>query len=229
MGGINVKITMIQRFLKSIAPDLCYFCGKTGDSFCHHCKYDITHESVSVCFWCDTPAIRGVCSQHAMYIEDVRMLGWYEDGLERAIEGLKFSNDRFVAGELGVLLAQRAPIYPKGAVVVPIPTQKRAIRRRGYDQALLLAKAFAGQLGLQIVPALQRIGTHVQHEAPSKEVRREQVAGMYIVRSLPSPVPKAAVIVDDVITSGATIQEAARVLKEAGVERVFAAALAHPR
>ncbi len=230
MGGINVKITMIQRLLQIVAPDLCYFCGKIGYPFCSYCKYDITHESVSVCFWCDKPDIRGVCSRHMQYIEGVSIGAWYEDGVKAALEALKFKNDRFCANALAELIHMRLPYLPADTVIVPVPTLARNVRSRGYDQALLLAKAVGRLQQLPVRRYIQRVRKYTQHDTQSRQQREAQVRDTFRVH-FPTGVlvPQTVLIIDDIITTGATVQEIARVLKDSGVQRVFVGAVAHPR
>ena len=225
MSGLNVKNTILQRLLQVIAPDLCYSCGKIGTVFCHDCKYDIIHETVSVCFSCGTPNPLGVCDVHGAYIDQVLMVGVYKGGLKRAIEGVKFHNDRFASDALSELLDIRAPDFPTDAVVVPVPTLRKNIRRRGYDQAWLIARGFAVRRGLPLRRIIVRTGTFTQHDTENRRDREAQVLNAF---SINGDTPETVILVDDIITTGATVNEIARILREAGAQYVFVVAVAHP-
>ena len=228
MRGGNVKITIVQRLLQALTPDLCYSCGKTGALFCSYCKYDITHESLFICVFCNTPSPRGLCDEHRTALDAVYVVGAYEGGLEKALKGLKFHNDKFAATGLAELIDEKAPHFPSDAYIVPVPTLRKNIRRRGYDQALLIAKAFARLRKHPYKPLVLRNRQFVQHDTKSRQEREKQVQAAFVLN--PSiPIPKTVVLVDDIITTGATIQEIARILKDSGVQTVYAVAVAHPR
>ncbi|UTX51356.1 ComF family protein [Candidatus Saccharibacteria bacterium TM7i] len=155
------------------------------------------------------------------------MIGSYEDGLKKALEGLKFCNDRFVSEPLAELLAIRAPFFPTDAVVTPIPTLRASIRRRGYDQAFLLARAFARRRGLEMRRLVERSGSFVQHDTESRLQRERQVRGSFTIKANTS-IPETVILIDDIITTGATVNEVAKVLRQVGVVRVYVMAIAHP-
>jgi ComF family protein len=110
-------------------------------------------------------------------------------------------------------------------IVVPVPTATSRQRRRGYDQATLLARALARRQGLAHVPCLRRLGRAHQVGA-GRSQRLVQLAGAFVVARPERIRGKHVVLVDDVITTGATFEAAARVLRQAGAARVSAIAFA---
>jgi ComF family protein len=132
------------------------------------------------------------------------------------------------AGLGGTRVGGAAPGVRSHAVVVPVPTTARRRRRRGYNQAELLAKRVASARGLPLVEALARTSEGVSQTALTPAARRENVRGVFSpVRGAAAPVAAAHVLlVDDVLTTGATAGEAASALAGAGAASVTLLAFA---
>lgn len=224
MGGLNVKITILERLFGAVAPDLCYSCGKIGASFCHYCKYDITHEFIAECFWCGVPSGRGVCSAHDGFIEHVFMLGHYEDGLKKSLEGLKFQRDKYIAKKFAQDLDTLLPALPKDIVVVPVPTLTRNIRKRGYDHVSIVASTIGKIRGYEVQYIVERCGATVQHDTETRKERQAQVTTMFSLKGV--DIPEVILLIDDIITTGSTVNEIARQLRQAGAQHVIVAAIA---
>lgn len=159
--------------------------------------------------------------------------------LREAVQALKFEGVRDLALPLGLLLACRthAALGPalSQATVVPIPLHPRRERNRGFNQSALLAKQLARTLSLPCVPLLRR----TRHTPPQTSVtphvsahRRENVAAAFSMAehmTPPAPPPAGGVagpailLVDDVATTGATLEEAAQVLYAHGAQTVWGA------
>jgi ComF family protein len=152
-----------------------------------------------------------------------------EGTIREAVHRLKYNNLRAIAPILGELLAdfldsQQVP----GQVLVPVPLHRRRERQRGYNQAHLLAKEAGDRLGIPIVPQiLSRLSnTPPQAKSPGAQERRANVQGSF--RCLHPSLVKGleVVLVDDVCTTGATLEACAVALKEAGAASVWGVALA---
>ena len=108
-----------------------------------------------------------------------------------------------------------------------VPLSRRRLRRRGYDQAELLAKLIAKHLGQSPVRLLKKLrDTPPQSKTGSVEKRRANIAGAYACLRPELVQGKQVLLVDDIVTTGATLSEAARVLKKAGAKEVICATLA---
>jgi ComF family protein len=146
------------------------------------------------------------------------------------VHALKYEGWPELASVMGADMVRAAPRTAAGAsaLVVPIPTTARRLKRRGYNQAELLAQEVAGRLGLPLLRALARHGEGPSQTDLSPAERRENVRGAFVpARTGGSDVQGADVLlVDDVLTTGATAGEAAEVLARMGVRSVTALAFA---
>jgi ComF family protein len=113
------------------------------------------------------------------------------------------------------------------ALIVPVPTATSRIRQRGYDQAKLLAKAISKQSRLTYLDCLARSGQTHQH-GTSRHTRLGQLENAFRVKHPRSVQNAHIILVDDVVTTGATLEAAAKVLKQAGGKQIEALAFARP-
>lgn len=151
---------------------------------------------------------------------------WLDDGARQAIHRLKYDGWWRVAEALaGTMLP--APLLGSPSVLVPIPLAARRLRERGYNQAERLAVALAGSGGHAVRADLlaRRRETGTQTRL-TPEARRANIGGAFAAGEAP---PARVVLVDDVLTTGATLLEAAATLVAAGAERVEAVTFARAR
>ncbi|MFT4249277.1 MAG: ComF family protein [Pseudomonas sp.] len=142
--------------------------------------------------------------------------GWPVDGLLRRF---KFHQDLAAGRLLGQLLAERCRQAPRPQALVPLSLHIARLRQRGYDQALELARPLARVLGLPCLPALRRIrATRPQSELDARQRVRNLRGAFAVGIALPAHVA----LVDDVMTTGASLHAAAHALRKAGVQRVDA-------
>jgi ComF family protein len=145
-------------------------------------------------------------------------------GLGKDMVGrLKFSGAREAARAIAAAMTHL--VTQKDAVIVSVPTATSRVRLRGYDQASLIAKALARQTNGEYAHALRRVGQHRQVGA-SRVQRLQQMENSFIVWNPKHIAGRHIVLVDDVMTTGATLEAAATVLKAAGAKRVNAVVFA---
>lgn len=225
MGGLNVKNTMVERVLQVVAPHPCFTCGKVGCVLCDDCKYDITHEPFLGCIFCATPQRYGVCRAHESAIARAFVVGQRGGTLETLINKLKFERVKAAAQPLAELLNERLPILPGDCLVVPVPTVRAHIRERGYDQVDLIARHFANFRGQEVYTGLRRITNTTQHTV-DRDTRQKQAREAFVVRDEALLRGRHVLLLDDIITTGATLRAAAELLTRAGAV-VWVAALAY--
>ncbi|MBR5287621.1 MAG: ComF family protein [Clostridia bacterium] len=148
----------------------------------------------------------------------------YRDQARTLVRTLKFKRMKSAA----VPLWRAMLLLPSGdeEVLVPVPTTKKRLKERGFNQAALLAHALGDALGMPVEEALERVGEQEAQASLPVDQRKENLRGC--MRCTCSMEGKRVILVDDVYTTGATVGEAARALREAGAKRigVFAAAQA---
>ncbi|MFY9228253.1 MAG: hypothetical protein WAO28_02905 [Candidatus Microsaccharimonas sp.] len=132
---------------------------------------------------------------------------------------------KIASRSLAELLDTRIPPLPHSTIIIPVPTASTHIRERGYDHTLLIAQHFAHLRGLQMNSKLVgRRHTKTQHSANRADRIRQAVSAFQLQDKVDRSVPY--LIIDDVVTTGSTIQGVARLLSGAGVGRVWVGALA---
>ena len=154
---------------------------------------------------------------------------WYQGLAREGLHRFKFRGMSSAAGPLGELLAQCAAEHFSGEfdTVTWVPVSPRRLRQRGYDQARLLAESACRLWDTTPVPLLcKTVHNPAQSGLRESAARRANVLGVYAPASPEQTAGKRILLVDDICTTGATLMECARVLREAGAEDVICAAVA---
>jgi ComF family protein len=174
----------------------CAACGSPGEALCHRCRFSLA--SVGL-----THSPDGIRAAFAF------------DGVARElVVALKFRHRRAAAGVLATQMVRRLGLAHID-VVTWAPTSSKRVRKRGYDQAEAIAQAVARQLGVPCRRLLYRA-----HGAPQTgKSRADRLVGPAFRARSPRP-GLAVLVVDDVVTTGATLRTAAEALRAAGVTRV---------
>jgi ComF family protein len=151
----------------------------------------------------------------------------YEGAARTAVLTLKFKSGRYLAPLMGELLCEHIALHPLQAdVVVPVPLAAARLRQRGYNQALLLAQEVAVAVRGTLMPeALERRERPAQQKLSAAE-RLINLDGAFACQSAATVRDRRVLLVDDVVTTGATISACADTLAEAGARRVTALAFA---
>lgn len=213
---------MFDAVLSLFAPHICLQCGSEGLLWCSACQKNAL-PAVERCYRCHALADGGrTCascrSSSALY--SVRAATRYEGYAKQLIWKLKFERAQAGAGAAAELMASRLNI-PEGLIIVPLPTSTNRVRRRGYDQTVLIARRLAKRYGLRNETMLMRLGQQQQHTARRAQ-RLSQLSHAFVAPWPDKAWGKHILLIDDVITTGATLEAAARVLKAAGAKRVSA-------
>ncbi|MAG21510.1 MAG: ComF family protein [Candidatus Marinimicrobia bacterium] len=162
---------------------------------------------------------------------DAAFSGWYFDEvLQLIVHALKYDEKRSVAGELSRRLAGmlRDEIEKMRLdAVVPIPLHVTKLRQRGFNQSESIAEPLAEQLGIAYVPnLLRRRRNTVSQTTLSLQGREKNVAGAFMVSGMSDH--ERILIVDDILTSGATVSSSAMALKESGAKFVAVVTVGTP-
>ncbi len=210
-----------------LLPLRCLLCtepGAHGLDLCPACRASLP-ESQAACRCCalpqPAPGICGTCLQHPPPLQRAHAAFLYAPPLDRLLPRYKFHGDLAAGRLLAQLMARAFAGCERPQALVPVPLHRSRLRRRGYDQALELARPLAATLGLPLrADLLRRVrATAAQSELDAAARRRNLRAAF---RAADVPMPAHVALVDDVMTTGATLHAAARALRRAGVERVDA-------
>lgn len=151
-------------------------------------------------------------------------MGERTDELRRTIDKYKFDNARAAHKILAELLSERIGQLPSSVIVAPIPTIPSHIRQRGYDHTLLLARELASLQKLHLIPHLLKRVTNTQQRGATKKMRRVQAKEAFKVTT--SVDGGIYLLIDDIITTGSTVNFAAKSLLNAGSDEVWVAIIA---
>ena len=200
---------------------------------CVLCRKLLEKGQVDLCHQCREEAPRYPERKRKLHFLDSFAAVWYYEGNVRtSLLRFKFRGARNYAAAYGRLLAMELlRQHPDGFDVLTwVPVSRLRYLQRGYDQSKLLAMAVGKELGMTPVPLLRKIRNNPKQSGIVGEAeRRANVLGVYSVRD-PAVVQSARVLlVDDILTTGATAGECARVLLTAGAKEVHCAAVAAVR
>ena len=163
-----------------------------------------------------------LCREWPEALRVVRSGVWLDGGAREAVHALKYRGLPRIAVDLAESLVRLLPRPVPGTLLVPIPLGPARLKRRGYNQSEVLARALGRRWSLGVAPQLLvRVRNTPTQTALTPAARLANVAGAFRVRNGESRKP-LIVLVDDVFTTGATLAEAARVLGEAGVSSITA-------
>ena len=211
-------------------PSRCLLCGERGDDaldLCPACVHGLPWNQWA-CPHCamplpGPPAVAcGTCLQRPPPLTRVHAACVYAAPLDRLLPRFKFHHDLAAGRLLAQLMADACASQPRPDALVPVPLHRARLRQRGYDQALELARPLAGALQL---PLHDHLLMRARATAPQSELdaraRRRNLRDAFVVRG-PRTLPAHVTLIDDVMTTGATLHAAAKALRRAGVARVDA-------
>lgn len=212
-------------------PRVCGFCGETfrdglSNVLCRSCFESAPAYGGTVCSHCGVGlppgAFTGVaeprcaeCGDASYALDACLAYGPYEGPLRLAHHAFKFEGMEHLGADLAALLAGGIRRFPDAEALVPIPSHPARVRERGYHPALILARRASLATGLPVVEALTKIRTTPAQVSLDRATRLKNLRGAFACRG--RAVLRNVLLVDDVATTGGTLEECAAVLKRRGV------------
>lgn len=239
-------ITKLRLWLRCIvAGEKCIACGEMNTRgeglLCRDCENDLKRSHLLICRECNSFARDCVCAPLIMKNNGVDLLIKYafydselrDSALNRIIKRLKHIPDglafsyfaAILSQPIGKLAAARS-LTRENTIVTHIPRSRKMIARDGHDQAKHLAQAIGKRSGFRHATLLRRLKHGKQQKYLNIDERIENVKGMFSIGRPSAVAGKNVILVDDLVTTGATVSEAAKLLYEAGAAYVACVCLA---
>jgi ComF family protein len=233
---------LLNAFLDVILPPLCHLChsfipnaGKLH--ICQTCCDRLPIITSPLCSICGIPFIGigndhrcGSCLTHPPNFDFARAHFLYEGSIRDLIHSYKYNQHTYLRYPLALLTVERMSGFLEDFgphLIVPVPLHRSRLRQRGFNQAVLLGKELSRQLSLPMTPdALVRTRQTAPQIELSATERRLNVKGAFSVKRPDHIAGRRILLLDDVMTTGSTMDECAKELKKAGAEVVIAATIA---
>ena len=233
--------TLFQKFsqplLDLLYPPICINCKAADSWLCQDCLAEIDFINPPFCERCGTPLSVHLqtctqCQNNPLhYIDGIRSAAYFENNpIRAAIHTLKYRNHKAIAAILGEILADACRRFDLTAqVIVPVPLHSTRYRERGYNQCELVAVQLAKILNLPVdTHTLQRVRKTKSQMQLRAEERHQNMNDAFACRSNELS-GQTVLIIDDVCTTGSTLDACAKALKQSGVAFVWGATLAKAR
>ncbi|MFC1953114.1 ComF family protein [Chloroflexota bacterium] len=218
--------------LDLLFPQWCIGCGKEGVMLCSSCRSLLPGIMPPLCPLCGKPQSSGIhcsnCVSWQAEIDGIRSPFRFEGTMRQAVYHLKYRNLKALVPFLAKLLSDYLVKYSvPGEVLVPVPLHRKRLRERGFNQSGLLTIELGKLICLPVVDdcLIRQLYVSSQARTSNVEERQTNVVDAFICRN-DSLKDKRVILIDDVATSGATLDACAGVLKESGVASVWGLVLA---
>ncbi|MFH1546697.1 MAG: ComF family protein [Patescibacteria group bacterium] len=217
--------------LELVFPVRCVGCRTEGEWFCGVCAKKVRLNEKQFCPLCWQENFGGrLCENCEASLAGLRVAASYERNpeLAEAVKTLKYKFSEPLARNLGELLARAVAqkSYASERVVSFIPLHKKRQRWRGFNQAELLARFVAANLGLPLAELLVRTKNTSQQAKLSREERLQNLRDAFALRPDSAVAGKTVILVDDIASTGSTLLEAAKILRSGGAREVWGLVLA---
>ena len=213
---------ILQRLLQLLFPEKCVLCREL-----------LSKDEMDLCRKCRTEAPRYHRGRGKIrFVKEYTAAWFYEDQVRESLIRYKFSRARHYASAYGraVAMAVEQNLPEEIDLITYVPVSPKRKLERGYDQVELLAKAVSQETGIPMVPLLKKVRDNPPQSGIDRpEVRRANVLGAYESINNDRIRGSSILLLDDIITTGSTVSECARVLQGAQAKNVYCAAVAVSR
>ncbi len=223
----------LSAWLDLLFPPRCAGCGTVGTDLCDICRSRFRPVSAPYCRRCGQPLVSGsLCAPCARgkftHLDLARAAAVYTSPLRDVLHEFKYRGNTRLAQPLGDYMARRVrkEVLQVDALV-PVPLHRTRLQQRGYNQAALLARTLGGILHVPVRPEwLSRVRATPPQVTLSLRERLENMRGAFQCETASAVRGKSVLVIDDVMTTGSTLEACAAALKEAGAARVWGYTLA---
>ena len=211
---------ILEFLLNLLYPNVCGFCGKINEnSLCEKCEEEIN------------PKLIYKIEKHKdMFFEEHIYLANYEGKIREYILSYKFFEKAYMYKTFAKLILKNEEICRKLKtydIIGIVPVHKKRKAERGYDQSELIAREIAKNIKeIKYEKILKKIKNNVKQSSLNEKARRENVKNVYDIQNKEIIENKRIILFDDIYTTGSTVNECSRILKENGAEKILVLSLA---
>jgi competence protein ComFC len=216
----------------SIWPSECVVCAREGDWLCGVCLAEVEPATADVCPLCAQPSRAWqTCKacREARGLSGVRSLWLYHGAVRKLVHSYKYngllSMTDWVVAQLAPAISGLPLECAKPVVICPVPSTRAKVAKRGFNQSAMLASALAAELHFPYYVFLARQNHTTSQTKLTREERFANLSGQIVPRQRVPP-DTTIILIDDVLTTGATLSECAKILLEAGAAAVWAVTIA---
>lgn len=236
---MGFQATLFQFFLPPQCPCCEEFLEEGQQGFCSNCLSEVHWINPPFCSICGIPFPSkevenhpcGACMTQRKYFTMARALGTYEGSLQKAIHHWKYEGRKSLTPFFAEWMAEGVKRYwtlDTLDLLIPVPLHSQRLRERGFNQALLLVKALSHRTGIPYRRAiLKKKKPTIPQVNLSGAEREKGLRGAFHVTAEKEWIGKSILLVDDVYTTGATVNECSKMLSKGGAKRVNVLTLAH--
>ena len=212
VGSIPTTSTMIEFFLDLLFPKKCLGCGKIGSYVCTACQVGL---------WEPEPRPKPA------NLDGLTCLWAYDGLMQKIIKKAKYSG-QYNLLQFTILKSQipNKSQFPNIQAIIPVPLHRDRLMERGFNQAEVIANEISKIYKIPVVNLLTRTKDTGHQTLRNRHERLQALNGAFQISNFKFQIPVAVLLVDDVLTTGATLSECARVLKRDGVKKVYGLVLA---
>lgn len=230
----------IGSFVRILFPSYCLSCGSfTEDSdtlLCPSCRSDLPVLKGRGCRCCGEPFVAqlspahlcGRCLSSPPAFSSVKSYAAYDEPFVSLLKRLKYNNDTAVLPLIRELEGEFSTLFPpETELICPVPLHKQRLRSRGYNQSLLLARAmFPDNMAIIVPDVLKRVENSVSQTGLRRKERAKNLRNAFVVRNPECVRGKTVCLIDDIYTTGATLDACAKVLMKSGACKVHGVTVA---
>lgn len=219
-------------------PKICLSCGLLGSYVCLKCEKTLAYMKKDICLYCGRASLMGfthpIC-QRPKGVDGLISIYYYNNTLKKIIKNIKY---RLVSDAFEELfriinyevLADKLKYFRnlKGSILIcPIPLHVKRLNQRGFNQSIIIANFYARLLNLPVISVLERNKDTQSQAKLKKDIERHMnMRGVFSLKKGSAIKGKNIILVDDLVTSGSTVKEAAIPLKRHGAASVYVLTLA---
>lgn len=228
--SLLTDMDIIEKIINLVAPHRCIICGIPGELICSACRTMYLEAVPSRCYRCHKLTRQSsvcVSCRSSVKLAHVWVAVEYEGVSKELLHKLKFERAKAGSEAIAEILSEILPALPPEVIITHVPTAGNRVRQRGYDQSRLIAGNISVRRKWRRQTLIIRKGSSRQVGASRKERFKHLEKALAIKKNVDIR-GKHILLIDDVTTTGATIEAAAKVLKDAGAKTVDAAVFAQP-